>query len=109
MADRKYGRIFTVSDVEKILDVAGEFEWHKVHLDSIIATMDEEGVRFKFEPDEPTFTLRGRDKRAEGAIRFYGDHQSPRAPVHFLEGIDAAADEFRRYRDEHPEQIKEPD
>jgi hypothetical protein len=112
MADRKYGRIFTMSDVQKII------EWYEMNgvnpdfsmtpFDEAIDEMDEV-VRFKFPYDEPTFTLRGRDQRAIGAIRFYEDHQSPRAPVGFIEGIEDARRDFVEYRDQHPEMMKEPD
>jgi hypothetical protein len=99
--------MFTMADVEKILEYAGDE--NSISLDEILPGMEEAGVRFKFDADEPTFTLRGRDQRAIAAIRYYGDHQSPTAPVGFLEGIQGALSEFERYRHEHPAMMKQPD
>lgn len=111
MPDRKYGRVFTDSDIEKI------FEWlwqtHGLSTDllpeNVISAMDDNGVRFKFPIDEPIFILRGRDKRALGTVRHYLDHQSPRAPQNHLDGIEAAVTQFERYRINHSEDMKEPD
>jgi hypothetical protein len=111
MADNKYGRVFTEGDVEKILEWVEENTNSASAIDftGIIDSMDNEGVRFKFEPDEPLFILRGHDKRAIGAIRFYQDHQSPRAPVNHMDAIEKAALAFDSYRQEHPGELKEPD
>lgn len=105
--DNKYGRIFTASDVEKILEFAGDE--NSISLDEILPKMEEAGVRFKFPADEPLFTFRGRDKRAIGAIRHYQDHQSPNAPVNHEAAIEAAMKSFIAYREDHPELMKEPD
>jgi hypothetical protein len=117
--DRKYGRMFTMSDVLAIIElVANTKEVRGIDPEQIfteIETCDgpfldmEAPPRFKFDKDEPTFTLRARDKRAVGAIKFYEDHQSPRAPVNFLEGIEAARRDFDVYRTTYPAQMKEPD
>jgi hypothetical protein len=109
--DNKYGRIFTASDVEKIL------EWvedntnsaSNIDCDGILEAMDEEGVRFKFDVDEPLFVLRGRDKRAAGAIMHYRDHQAPSAPDNHTEAIQRAFRAFNDYRETHPGMMKEPD
>lgn len=113
--DRKYGRIFTMADVEKIFEWFGK-NWTdaggaemNIDVDTIIESMDAEGVRFKFPEDEPVMVFRARDKRAIGVIRHYEDHQSPRAPVAFLESIQDARRDFEQYREDHPEMIKEPD
>ena len=105
MADSKYGRIFTASDVEKIFeyaDIPGSFA-------STLKHMDADNVRFKFEPDEPLFILRGRDRRAAGAIMHYRDHQSPNAPSNHTDGIAKAFRAFNLYREENPGLVKEPD
>lgn len=110
MADRKYGRIFTMSDVEKIIEFALDGDYGDVEqVTEELFGADADAVRFKFDRDEPTFTMRARDKRSEGAIRFYGDHQSHSAPVGFIEGIDAAQRDFREYREQNPQMMKEPD
>lgn len=111
MADNKYGRVFTTSDVEKILEWVEENtnSASNIDCDGILNAMDEEGVRFKFEPDEPLFVLRGHDKRAIGAIKFYAEHQSSRAPVNHLDAIDKALQSFIDYREENPGKLKEPD
>lgn len=107
--DRKYGRIFTISDVEKIMEYVLGPEQAREGLESTLKVIGEDGVRFKFDADEPTFTLRGRDTRAIAAIRFYFDHQSPRAPLNHTDGIEKALKEFEDYRRDYPDQIKEPD
>lgn len=111
MADSKYGRIFTDSDLEKIF----EWLWEKHGLttdlkpENVLSAMDEAGVRFKFPASEPTMTFRARDKRAVGAIRFYEDHQSPRAPMRHLYGIEESRRAFEKYREDNPHEMKEPD
>lgn len=110
MADRKYGRIFTESDVEKLLEIATEYyHGREVDLPTVLAYAEEAGVRFKFGKDEPTFTLRARDLRASGAIYHYLNHQSPRAPQNHLEGIEASYKDFVAYRTDHHREVKEPD
>lgn len=107
MADNKYGRIFTENDVQKILDfVNGEDE---DNLTDVLDGMDAEGVRFKWEADEPVFVLRARDKTAEGAVRYYRDHQRPNAPANHLDGAEKSVNAFRDYRQNHPEMMKDPD
>jgi hypothetical protein len=111
MADSKYGRMFTQSDVEKILEWVEENTNSASAIDTagILEAMDAESVRFKFDRDEPTFTLRARDKRAAGAIRHYLDHQARNAPTNHIDGIMKAFRSFNTYREENPGQMKEPD
>lgn len=110
MSDRKYGRMFTMADLEKIGErLLEEADTHGVTVGRVLQKMDDEGVRFKFGKDEPTFTFRARDERAVAGIRYYEDHQSPNAPVGFLEGVAAARRDFERFRDEYPELMKQPD
>jgi hypothetical protein len=111
MADNKYGRVFTEGDVEKILEWVEENtnSASNIDFDGILTGMDEDGVRFKFEPDEPIFILRGHDRRAIAAIRHYQDHQSPRAPQNHVDAIASAVAAFDRYREENPGKLKEPD
>jgi hypothetical protein len=111
--------MFTMADVEKIIElVANTKEVRNVPPDQLFREIEEcdgpfDGQdappRFKFDADEPTFTLRGRDQRAIAAIRYYRDHQSPNAPIGFLEGIDGALSDFDRFRHEHPAMMKQPD
>jgi hypothetical protein len=109
--DNKYGRIFTFSDVEKILEwVEGNTNSASaIDAEEIISSMDEEGVRFKWPVDEPLFILRGRDKRARGTVRYYADHQSAQAPFNHMNAVEQAYRSFDKYADEHAEQMKEPD
>jgi hypothetical protein len=111
MADSKYGRMFTQSDVEKILEWVEENTNSASAIDTagILEAMDGEGVRFKFSADEPTFTFRARDKRAAGAIKHYLDHQARNAPTNHIDGIMKAFRAFNTYREENPGQMKEPD
>jgi erythromycin esterase-like protein len=110
VADNKYGRVFTESDVEKILEWFEEQgEGQPLDLEAALEGMDGQGVRFKFEADEPLFILRGHDRRAVGAIRFYQDHQHPRTPQNHTDAIASAVAAFDRYREENPGKLKEPD
>lgn len=109
MADNKYGRVFTEGDLEKILDYVAEANAIDIDLAVLIKDMDEDEVRFKFEPDEPLFILRGHDQRAIAAIRYYQDHQSPRAPANHLDAIASAVRAFDAYRERFPKKLREPD
>jgi len=104
VSDNKYGRIFTASDVQKILDATGGGD-----LGHILEAMDAQDVRFKWPVDEPLFILRGRDKRARGAVRFYADHQSAQAPFNHMNAVEAAYRAFDTYADANPHLLKEPD
>lgn len=115
MADNKYGHVFTEADVLKILEyvlVEGEMstsEQASGEAANWLSDVMEENIRFKFAKDEPLFILRGRDKRAIAAIRFYHDHQSPSAPVNHMDAIGKAIRSFDAYREQHPGELKEPD
>lgn len=117
MADSKYGRLFTEEDTKELVMSAvhagielgedsddprgfnGEAIW-----EALVS-----GIQPKFPEDEPLFLLRGQDKRAAGAVRWYADHQSPRASVAHLEGTENALDAFTLFRQEHPDRMKDPD
>lgn len=109
MSDRKYGRIFTEEDVLRILWYSQNNPDRAMEPTTVIAKMDEDGANFKFPVEEPTFTLRARDRRAAGAIHHYRDHQSPRAPLNHLDGIDRAEQDFLLFRRNFPELLKDPD
>ena len=114
MADSKYGRVFTESDLEKILEWLEHngigYDGSVMNADSILKAMDEEGIRFKFADDtEPLFILRGRDKRALGTVRHYRDNQARNAPSNNLDACDKAVRLFEDYRNMSPEKMKEPD
>ena len=51
-----------------------------------------------FHPGEPLFILRGQDRRALGAVRWYRDHQWPSATKEHLNNIDDAVAFFESYR-----------
>lgn len=105
MTDRKYGRVFTEDDVRQIVQWAIENEIEtETELSAYLGEF--EG---KFPADEPTFTLRARDQRAIGALAFYRSHQSHTAPANHLDGIQAAVNDFDRYREENRELMREPD
>jgi len=99
--DNKYGRIFTEEDVKRLLQDDRYF----VSGRPVEEILDEfEG---KFPKNEPVFVLRGQDKRAIGALRYYRDHQDPRAPLSHLDSVDKAYDRFSDFRIHH--ETKEPD
>jgi hypothetical protein len=109
VSDNKYGRVFTESDVEKIFEwIVAQGEGQPLDLGMVLESMDDEGVRFKFDPDEPIFILRGHDRRAIGAIKHYQEHQSARAPHNHTKAIDTAYQSFLDYREQNPGQMKEP-
>lgn len=105
MADSKYGNIFTEGEVRQIVQECAEQGWgSESELDEFLS-----GFRRKFPPEEPTFTLRARDRRALGAVRFYADNQSLNAPQNHLAGVDRAVSDFEAYRRNNPGEMKEPD
>lgn len=109
MPDSKYGRIFTQSDVQKIIDFLVEDDEGE-DLVHVLRHMEEGGVRFKFADEtEPLFVLRGRDKRALGTVRHYRDNQARNAPSNHVEACDKAVRQFEDYRNLSPEMMKEPD
>lgn len=112
MADLKYGRLFTLEDVQRIVDYVAFSDAHDDGPDvgNVLADMESDGKPpMKFPADEPLFLLRAQDKRAIGAVRFYSDHQSPRAPMQHIERIDDAVSDFESFRLRNPERTKEPD
>ncbi len=113
MSDSKYGRLFTESDVEKIIEFLYDDEYirtdNELTAQDFIGDMDAKEVRFKFPVEEPIFVLRGRDKRALPTIISYLDNQSHRAPVNHIEGIKRAIAQFEQFSDEHSNLMKEPD
>jgi len=110
MADMKYGRLFTLSDIEKIIKPIVPAAGKDIEgLIDLVNSMEDNGTAFKFPANEPTFTLRARDQRAIGAIVYYRDHQSKSAPANHLDGIDNSVKAFDKFRFEHRELMKEPD
>lgn len=110
MSDRKYGHIYTESDVAAIVQWLWEFDDDITPNRAMrMLTNGEADIRLKFDRDEPLFVLRGRDKKAEGAIKHYEDHQAPNAPHNHLDGIRASRLAFQQYRQEHPGKMKDPD
>ena len=107
--DNKYGRIFTESDVRKVIEYVIAGDYGPDQFPDILAEMDGDQVRFKWEEDEPVFVLRARDNTAEGAIRFYRDHQRPGAPPNHLDAIERACTAFREFRADNPHLMKDPD
>jgi hypothetical protein len=108
--DNKYGRVFTQGDVEKIFEwIVAQGEGQPLNLGMTLESMDDEGVRFKWNANEPIFVLRGQDRTAEAAIRFYREHQRPSAPPDHLDAIDSAVDSFREFRTNNPQLVRDPD
>jgi hypothetical protein len=119
MADNKYGEIYTEDEVVEVVQMA---------VDGVLKLIDEgldrneiklrfnegdirEVARTEIErhwlPGEPLFILRGQDRRALGAVRWYRDHQWPNAEQEHLDRIDNAVDLFEAYRSIGA--MKEPD
>ena len=110
MADNKYGEIYTEDEVVQIVQLAVQDAVHSVsngeNPEEVKARFTEGDIREvartdlnrKFKPGEPLFILRGQDRRALGAVRWYRDHQWPNSDPAHLERIDEAVAFFEQYR-----------
>lgn len=110
MADNKYGEIYTEDElievvqmaVDAVLGLVNSGEDHnEIKLrfnEADIREVARSDIDRKFLPGEPLFVLRGKDRRALGAIRWYRDHQWPNATPEHLDGIDEALARFEAYR-----------
>jgi hypothetical protein len=120
MADNKYGEIYTEDELVQVVKMAVDQARALVDAgepeDFIDAHFTEgnirEVARTEIErvfgkPGEPLFILRGQDKRALGAVRWYRDHQWPNATNDHIEKIDDAVALFEEYRKVGV--MKEPD
>jgi len=110
MADNKYGEIYTENEVVEIVQMAvdgvlklireGESE-DEIKLrfnDGDIREVARTEIDRIWKAGEPLFILRGQDRRALGAVRWYRDHQWPNAEREHLEAIDEAVARFEAYR-----------
>lgn len=131
MAERKYGRLYTDRDVERIISEAliRQHTQNQVSkLDTVLEHID--AAELTFPADEPLFLLRGQDVAAPGAIEpdgpgdedlsyyerayraryaaglleAHGEHDDP----HLL-AIKAAAQEMREWQAANPDRVKAPD
>lgn len=118
-ADPKYGEIYTEDEVVQIVQLAVKEVMRAVNEgndeDTIREVFNEGDIREvarteverTFKPGEPLFILRGQDKRALGAVRWYRDHQWPNATKEHIENIDTAVAYFEEWR--KVGNMKEPD
>lgn len=119
MADNKYGELYTEDEVVQLVKMAVEsavnFMDNGESPDDVLERFTDADIREvartdierKFHPGEPLFVLRGQDKRALGAVRFYREHQWPSATQEHLNSVDAAVERFEAYR--NLGHMKEPD
>jgi hypothetical protein len=119
MADKKYGEMYTEDELVQVVQMAVEsavgFVSNGESSDEVIERFSDADIREvartdikrKFHPGEPIFILRGQDKRALGAVRFYREHQWPSATQEHLDNIDDAVADFEAYR--NLGHMKEPD
>ena len=110
MADNKYGELYTEDEVVKLVKDAvkqaiimtdsgePEEEIEEVFSEGNIREVARTEIERVFKPGEPLFILRGQDRRALGAIRWYRDHQWPSATQAHLDSIDEALAFFEQYR-----------
>lgn len=117
--DNKYGELYTEDEVVQLVTMAvqsavkfatdGESPEEVLERfgDADIREVARTDIPRRFHPGEPLFVLRGQDKRALGAVRFYREHQWPNATHEHLESVDAAVERFEAYR--ALGQMKEPD
>ena len=119
MADGKYGEVYTEDEVVAVVQMAvdGVFEMlaegddeeqiRERYSEGNIREVARTEVERVFKPGEPLFILRGQDRRALGAVRWYRDHQWPNAAPEHIESIDEAVLFFEQWRKIGT--IKEPD
>ena len=119
MADTKYGEVYTeeelitvvqmavVSVLEAVSNGEADEDIKRQFTAGEICQVARNDIDRKFSPGEPLFILRGQDKRALGAVRWYRDHQWPSATQDHLSNIDKAVEHFEAYRQIGP--VKEPD
>ena len=119
--DNKYGELYTEDElvaivqtaVDEVIKLCGKDRDEDVT--DILERFNEGNIREvartennrMFLPGEPLFVLRGQDRRALGAIRWYRDHQFPSAPQDHLDSIEEALARFEVYR--KMAATKEPD
>lgn len=118
-ADNKYGELYTEDEVVRIVQIAVDSaleyatngdeprEIRAMFSDGNIREVARADINRMFLPGEPLFVLRGQDRRAIGAIRWYRDHQFPSARPEHLDSIDEALARFEAYR--NLAGTKEPD
>jgi hypothetical protein len=119
MADNKYGELYSEDELVKVVEMAvqavidlcanGEDTneiWGRFS-EANIREVARADIERSWKPGEPLFVLRGQDRRALGAIRWYRDHQFPSAPQEHLDKIDEAVARFEAYR--KMAATKEPD
>ena len=118
-ADPKYGEIYTEDEVVEIVQMAvdgvlrlvkdGE-DANEIKLrfnDGDIREVARTEIDRQWKAGEPLFILRGQDRRALGAVRWYRDHQWPNAETGHLTQIEEAVALFEEYRKLGT--MKEPD
>ena len=110
MADNKYGELYTEDEVVKLVQMAVDASLSFVNNGEASSEVKErfnEGdirevarteISRVFHPGEPLFVLRGQDRRALGAVRWYRDHQWPNATQEHLNNIEEALAFFEQYR-----------
>jgi hypothetical protein len=110
MADNKYGEIYTEDELVQVVQMAVtstlEMVANGVDKPEIMLSFNEGDIREVarteiervWKPGEPLFILRGQDRRALGAVRWYRDHQWPNADQEHLNRIDEALAYFDQYR-----------
>jgi hypothetical protein len=119
MPDNKYGEIYTEDEVVSIVEMAVEAAVNlctsgqdqanikEYFTEGNIREVARTDIERRFLPGEPLFILRGQDRRALGAVRWYRDHQWPSADKEHLDRIDEAVARFEAYR--KVAATKEPD
>lgn len=101
MADKKYGRLFTETEVRSLINTA---LYTGKRFDDLA-----DSIPYTFPPDEPTFVLRAQDALAIPTISDYARHclDGGASPQH-IERIMEAYNEFLEWRAEERKQ-KVPD
>lgn len=114
MPDNKYGKLYTVGDVKKILQkyesLVSEVEGgeNDSYVDgNMIKAIDV--YKGKLSNDEPVMVLLAHDRRALAAVNAYRSNQSADAPQDHLDLIEKTVADFENWRSDHPDTMHEPD
>lgn len=118
MADRKYGRLFTMTDVQQLVNVA-RLDGAPQDVKDLIADWDSNQglVPFTFPENEPQMVLRAKDVAAtpticaDGEISrdYYGNAQAAGASIDHLVRVTQTSYDFREWQRQRPESVKIPD
>lgn len=107
--DNKYGRLFTESDVHKIIRhaVAGQTSDPAM----VFERMKEHSETFTFPEDEPLFLLRAQDSESGAGLYGYREameYHSDEIPEPHREGVHDAINRWEQWQKDNNDRVKLP-